>query len=1146
MSANATPVSPATSIVAVRFYADGLLVGTDTSSPFSVNISPSNGTYSYTAEAEDDLGNIGVSAARTHTIDVPAVTPGDTITTVTYKNESGSSTNANFIPLTFGQSFRKGDIPAGYYPAADVGGTPVAVSWWGKTTYSDGSWRFCGLEVRLPDALASGASVTINISATNVAPSNCSVGLADIDAADLTIEGVGRLNISGTWTAAINSSSADIVELGATADGSGGGPVCRVFTIGAWFRQSGSDHASLYARLYAFVLQNSSGGLYGIRVLPAYGQPFPNKSGDTNWGWLVFESMKLKMAGVDVQAVALPEASHTFTPKAPAPPYDLTTITKTSGITGAGTQMFWAGKMTTTGVLPTGLSTSATYGGFYENNTSMVSAYGPNPAVTLGNVSNGVDGSGTHTITLLPWCGKLMWHYIQPTTGEYVQLAVGTGYSAADMATHPRQDLDYWQETGTLPPIVTGKSSDTERAAVTAVHGYAQGTLMPDEGAPGDDALQARYGYVPSTGAAWLNLSQTLARYRNMVIAQIKAGARGVPYLDHATKRPALWLSGSYPGTGFSTIGKDFRWPYGNMPTGFTFSYSADNYARFAAGKVLSLQDETHINSAYMLGYQATGRPEMLEHMLMRAVEAQLNISKTHVDTTVNGVAYKGLGWILGGQFRDAAWYMRDMMILHHVLPDSHVHRDVMDTWWSQQLDVLEDCYDNRDTLFDDLGFSPIMSQTAAGMGSFTTATARISHMFTPHYMQNITNWVAGYFRQERPATMAPIIALMARWGEHLAEEDNLEQMSSYGGSFKAHNYWDGGQLGWRNAVSLFELGEVFSADIAWNSTTNVFTMSNVGSGRIAGLTNGDRIMFKLPAYQPTTGDPGIGPTPGPGNCDIDTLLYIGDVSGWTFKLYTDEARTSVVDATNETQKIGYSGAAYNANGQPIIGISGGTAPTVKVRGLTSGAVGVLGARPEYGVSGAPDTGALYVSDIVGTFQVGETIETFIAGTARAGSSNTIQLAADTPPNDPFNYNIKTQTIELTGGTGAGQSKTITAFDSTTLTATISGTFSPAPDATTTYEIVSGSCTVASLSSTAYTRFTGRFANLSSANYTDTPTMVQLDSAFNWSEALGGVITAGARTKLDSWFGATYLGSVDAVRDTFPKYRLRRTGTWGT
>ena len=79
------------------------------------------------------------------------------------------------------------------------------------------------------------------------------------------------------------------------------------------------------------------------------------------------------------------------------------------------------------------------------------------------------------------------------------------------------------------------------------------------------------------------------------------------------------------------------------------------------------------------------------------------------------------------------------------------------------------------------------------------------------------------------------------------------------------------------------------------------------------------------------------------------------------------------------------------------------------------------------------------------------------SGTAQAGAAGTIQLAAaSTFANDELNGN----TIKITSGTGAGQSRVITDYVGATDTATVTPNWATNPDATSVYEVVDGSANV--------------------------------------------------------------------------------------
>lgn len=93
------------------------------------------------------------------------------------------------------------------------------------------------------------------------------------------------------------------------------------------------------------------------------------------------------------------------------------------------------------------------------------------------------------------------------------------------------------------------------------------------------------------------------------------------------------------------------------------------------------------------------------------------------------------------------------------------------------------------------------------------------------------------------------------------------------------------------------------------------------------------------------------------------------------------------------------------------------------------------------------------------------------SGTAQGGGASTITLQSDYG-GDPVG-----QWINLTGGTGSGQSKRITAYDSGTKVATIAGTWTTAPDATTTYDLCLGGGATVELTFTADHFFVYKPAN---------------------------------------------------------------------
>jgi hypothetical protein len=86
------------------------------------------------------------------------------------------------------------------------------------------------------------------------------------------------------------------------------------------------------------------------------------------------------------------------------------------------------------------------------------------------------------------------------------------------------------------------------------------------------------------------------------------------------------------------------------------------------------------------------------------------------------------------------------------------------------------------------------------------------------------------------------------------------------------------------------------------------------------------------------------------------------------------------------------------------------------------------------------------------TFGGGTFLELYVvtAGRAQAGSSSTIQLAAN---EDFIDDMLDNMTVTITGGPGNGESKTIDDYDGDTDTATIVGTWTVTPTFASTYEV---------------------------------------------------------------------------------------------
>lgn len=196
---------------------------------------------------------------------------GDVFNSLTLVNTSGSTQAANFITPQFGMPIKQGDCPAGKHVRFELeDGTECPSTATQVTTWPDGSRKMAGYVVRVPVAIAGSGTLVINAKTTDTAPAASGRTTADLTAANLILEVVGSTALSGTWTAGLNDGISSNTEIVAVADG----PAGRLWRIGSEFKQSGAAHGQLYCHHYVWALNNSSGGLLGLRYLGRAVQPW--------------------------------------------------------------------------------------------------------------------------------------------------------------------------------------------------------------------------------------------------------------------------------------------------------------------------------------------------------------------------------------------------------------------------------------------------------------------------------------------------------------------------------------------------------------------------------------------------------------------------------------------------------------------------------------------------------------------------------------------------------------------------------------------------------------------------------------------------------------------------------------------------------
>lgn len=204
------------------------------------------------------------------------------LTTMTLVNTSGSTQAADFVTDMMGHPFVKGQILNGCSGGAPqfqlTNGTNVPFSEeLNPICWSDGSLKKASFLLRVPPSIAGSGSVTINILNGGSTPTPSSRALSDFATAstDLNVSVTGETlgNLSGVWVSNLNQGiSAANTDNYVFMDGQAG----KVWRIRASFRQAGVNHGQLEGYWYIQALQDSSGGLYGLRYLPRIAQPWYN------------------------------------------------------------------------------------------------------------------------------------------------------------------------------------------------------------------------------------------------------------------------------------------------------------------------------------------------------------------------------------------------------------------------------------------------------------------------------------------------------------------------------------------------------------------------------------------------------------------------------------------------------------------------------------------------------------------------------------------------------------------------------------------------------------------------------------------------------------------------------------------------------
>lgn len=188
-------------------------------------------------------------------------------------NISESAQPAGFVCSMFGHAFRQGDIPPGHRPEFVLqDGSECPATFWGVSSWPDGSMKFCAAMLQIPASLRAGGRLTLEVHAGASAPEQRATrSLNDLRQVDIRIVLNGIDALDGAWTASVSDglrSGSDIVEIA-------NGPAGAIWRIGSEFRApDGKLHGQLYCWHYVAVLTGPTDAPAAVRYLGRVAQPW--------------------------------------------------------------------------------------------------------------------------------------------------------------------------------------------------------------------------------------------------------------------------------------------------------------------------------------------------------------------------------------------------------------------------------------------------------------------------------------------------------------------------------------------------------------------------------------------------------------------------------------------------------------------------------------------------------------------------------------------------------------------------------------------------------------------------------------------------------------------------------------------------------
>ncbi len=241
---------------------------------------------------------VAVLATGTHLLAGPVAHAGPLPSLTILSHSSSAQSN---VPVTFGQTFKPGDVPSGTtVSAATASGTPVTLQLDAKATHPDGSLRHAVITAVVPTLAANGSQV-VQLSNTGTGSSGTAVRLSDLLATSFDAQ--VSLNIGGTtYTASarqlLQNTASPVVWLS--------GPQASEWIVGGSVKTSGGvahPHLAAYFHVRAF----AGNPINRVRVDVVIENGWTFVSGPTTFGY----TASVTVGGNSVYSGTISQPHHT-------------------------------------------------------------------------------------------------------------------------------------------------------------------------------------------------------------------------------------------------------------------------------------------------------------------------------------------------------------------------------------------------------------------------------------------------------------------------------------------------------------------------------------------------------------------------------------------------------------------------------------------------------------------------------------------------------------------------------------------------------------------------------------------------------------------------------------------------------------------